>query len=87
MDKIEMDKIIMDEVANLNELFPDRSPFQNIIQVIHPEIAKYAEMHISPKIKQIPWEEIYTIIQNKEIDLYKQVQAAIWKFNEESIYP
>jgi hypothetical protein len=54
-----------------------------MVEVIHPEIAKYAEMHINSRIKKIPWEEIYNIIQNKEmIDVHKQVQNVIVKFNE-----
>jgi hypothetical protein len=82
---MDMEKLIMDSVVKLDEIFPNRPPFQNKVEVIHPEIAKYAEMHITPRIPQIPWEEIYYLIQNNENPdlLYKQVQKAIWKFNEE----
>lgn len=82
MDK---EKKIMDSVAKLDEIFANRPPFQNMVEVIHPEIARYAEMHITSRIKEIPWEEIYNLIKhNKNPDsLYKQVQDAIWKCNEE----
>ena len=80
-----MDKIIMDSVHELDEIFPNRPPFMNNVEVIHPEIAKYAEMHISSRISvnQIPWGEIYNIIQNKasDDDLYKKVQNAIVRSN------
>ena len=78
----------MDSVHVLDEIFPDRPPYMNIVEVIHPEIARYAEMHMNSKIKQIPWEEIYKIIKNNETsdDLYKIIQTKIVEFNE-SILP
>lgn len=85
---MDMEKKLMDDVAKLDELFPNRAPFQNMVHVLHPEIARYAEMHITPpRINQIPWEEIYNIVKNNESSdtLYKQVQNAIWNFNEEHI--
>ena len=92
--EIDMEKRIMDSVAKLDEIFPDRPPFMNVVEVIHPEMAKYAEMHITSRItnkqqcKQIPWEEIYNIVKNKKTtdSRYKQVQKAIWKFNEHEHY-
>lgn len=47
---MDMDKIIRDAAAKLDEIYPNRPPFQNMVEVIHPEMAKYASMHISPKI-------------------------------------
>ena len=78
-----MEKIITDSVAELDELFPDRPHFMNLVDVIHPEMARYAEMHKSSRIKQIPWEDIYKLIQNKETtdELYKKVQNTIVQFN------
>lgn len=76
-----LEKIIRDEVAKLDEIFPNRPPFQNMVEVIHPEMARYAEMHAN---KQIPWEEIYNIIKNKDNkdSEYKKVQEAIWECNQ-----
>jgi len=36
--------------AILDEIWPNRPPFINRVEVMYPEIAKYAEMSINSKI-------------------------------------
>ena len=55
--------------------------YEKLVQDLHPEVFKYAEMHLSSKIKEIPWEEIYKLVLENKDTLYKQVQDAICKFN------
>ena len=74
-----------ENVAKLNEIFPNRQPFHSMVEVLDPEIAKYAEMHLSSRIPKIPWEAIYRIIKkdkNRE-SKYNSVKKAIWEFNKE----
>ena len=83
-----MDKTIIESVAILDAIFPDRPAFMNHVEVIHPEIARYAEMHMNSRINTrcvtIPWEEIYTLVLDKTIaqsELFDQVRNAIVNSN------